>query len=134
MDCTEAYTRHSVEILNHIRAKCQGSATKFSLELLSGQLVTCQAAFKQLQAVLCEPGAPVLQHPQLVGDLELALGHCRLLVQDIDNVLSKFGALEDHIVIEANIVLVLKEETFRDDLPKLDHQLSAINLCITAFK
>ena len=67
-------------------------------------------------------------------DLRLALKCCRLLVQDIDNINSRFGALGSELTTEASIILAFEDKTFKEYFTKLDHQLSALSLYLVAFR
>jgi hypothetical protein len=122
----------SVSTLNSIRIQCQDAELR--LELLTGQLYTVQAALRQVQILVTDCLAPEKQHRQLVEDLHRSLNYCRLIVQHIDNQISKLRPTGHGIRLEQRVLLVLEDKAIEEYLTRLAHQCTALNLCLTAFK
>jgi hypothetical protein len=121
----------SVTTLNALRIQCQDAELR--LELLIGQLQTVQAALHQVQLLVIESLSPKQQHQQLVRDLHRSLGYCTLLVQHIDNQVSRLWTPGCTLKLEKRVLLVLEDKAIEEYLTRLDHQLGGLNLCLMAF-
>jgi hypothetical protein len=124
----------SVSTLNVLRV--QVSDAELNIELLIGQLQTVQAALRQVQAFLTALCSPLDIHDeQLMLDLGGALSHCNLLVQYVDNQVSKLAWTPgSRLTGQRLLTLLLEDKATKDCLTRLDHQISALNLCLTAFR
>ena len=129
---TVALIGKAVSRLNSLRLQC--ADTELKLEFLAAQLQTVQAALGQVEAVVSDCFSSESQHLQLVAALERALGYCSLLVEHIDNRISKLWTPGCSLKVEAKIHLFLEDKAIDQYLTWLDHQLAALNLCLTAFK
>ena len=121
----------SVSTLNSVRIQCQNAELR--LELLSGQLETVQAALRQVNLLVTDCLLRENQHRQLVADLARAVGYCKLLVQHIDHQVSRLREPGCSLTLEKRVLLVLEDKAIEEYLTRLDHQLSALNVCINAF-
>ena len=122
----------SVTTLNSVRIQCQDAELR--LEILIGQLGTVRAALHQVKLLVTECLAREEQHQQLVADLADAVVYCKLLVQHIDHQISRLYSPGYSLTPQSRIMLVLEDKAIEEYLTRLDHQLSAINLLITAFR
>ncbi|KIX02267.1 uncharacterized protein Z518_08206 [Rhinocladiella mackenziei CBS 650.93] len=123
----------SVQTLTSLRQKYKEA--ELNITLLTGHLRTVRMALFQVQtwATECLPGES--QHHQLTVDLEDAVSHCRLLVEYIDNQISKFDWDNDEeLGVGSKVLYLLEDQATKDCLNRLDHQINALNLCLTAFK
>ncbi len=122
----------SVTTLNSVRIQCQDAVLR--LELLTGQLQTVRAALYQVKLLVTECLVLERQHHPLVADLALAVGYCKLLVQHIDHQISRLHSPGYSLTPQKRVMLILEDKAIEEYLTRLDHQLSAINLLITAFR
>lgn len=123
----------SVQTLTTLRQRY--TEAELNITLLTSQLRIVRVALLQVQswASECLPDEP--QHYQLVMDLEDAVDHCRLLVEYIDNQVSKFELSEDRsLKAGSKMLVVLEDQATKDWSNRLDHQINALNLCLTAFR
>ena len=128
-----ALVSKSISTLNTARIKF--SEADLSVELLTGQLYTVQTALNQVHAFVAECSAFDGQYGQFGDDLCRAVEHCKLLVQHIDNQISRLEWLpSDHLKKQSKARLLLEERVLRDNMMLLNNQISALNLCLTAFK
>ena len=124
----------SISTLNTFRVHL--SDAELNIELLIGQLQTVQAALRQVQAFLTTLSQPLsLDDQTMIIDLDSSLNHCKLLVQYIDNQISKFAWTPGSRITATKLVTLLAEDkATKSCLTRLDHQVSALNLCLTAFR
>ena len=122
----------SVTTLNSVRIQCQNAELR--LEILMGQLRTVRAALHQVKLLVTECLILEKQHQQLVADLADAVVYCKLLVQHIDHQISRLYSPGYSLTPQSRVMLVLEDKAIEEYLTRLDHQLSAINLLITAFR
>ena len=124
----------SLSTLNAVRV--HASDAELNIELLIGQLQTVQAALRQVQAFLATLSMPLgLYDQQLILDLDNSVNHCKLLVQYIDNQISKLAWTPgSRITGQRLFTLILEDKATKDCLTRLDHQISALSLCLTAFR
>lgn len=109
------------------------SETNLKVELLVGQLHTVRTALTQVQEFINQT-SPLHSH-QLAIDLNEAVEHCRLLVQHIDNQIARLNKLpNDSLTAASKATMLLEERVFRDNIQLLNSQISALNLCLTAFR
>src|ERR1700761_4842095 len=122
----------SVAALNQLRQRYRDA--ELNITLLTGQLRIVQTALLQVQRwAECLPGDS--QHYQLLIDLEDAVTHCKLLVEYIHNQISKFQWGDDQLLgVGSKVIYLLEDQATKDCLNRLDHQINALNLCITAFQ
>ena len=121
----------SISTLNSLRIQCQNAQLR--LELLAGQLETVQAALRQVNLFVTDCLLLSDQHHQLVADLARAVGYCKLLVQHIDHQISRIHTPGCDLKLENRVLLVLEDKAIEEYLTRLDHQLSALNVCLVAF-
>lgn len=123
----------SITSLNTARLKF--SEADLSVELLVGQLYTVRTALNQVQAFVKESPSFDECHEEFVTDLCVAVEHCKLLVQHIDDQISRLEWLPgDSLSSRSKARLLLEERVLRDNMMLLNNQISALNLCLTAFK
>ena len=124
----------SVSTLNTLRV--HASDAELNIELLIGQLQTVQAALRQVQAFLAALSTPLgIYDQELIFDLGGSLNHCKLLVQYIDNQISKLAWTPgSRITGQRLFLLIAEDKATKDCLTRLDHQISALSLCLTAFR
>ena len=123
----------SVQTLSNLRQKYKEA--ELNILLITGHLRTVRAALFQVQSWVteCLPAEP--QHHQLMVDLEEALDHCRILVEHIDSQISRFEREDTEVLdVGSKVLILLEDQATKDCLTRLDHQLNALNLCLTAFK
>ncbi|KIY00702.1 uncharacterized protein Z520_03367 [Fonsecaea multimorphosa CBS 102226] len=122
----------SVATLNQLRQRYRDA--ELNINLLTGHLRTVRTALLQVQHwAECLSGDS--QHYQLMMDLGDAITHCKLLVEYIDNQISKFqGNDEEFLRVGSKVLYLLEDQATKDCLTRLDHQINALNLCLTAFQ
>lgn len=123
----------SVNFLQNLRT--QYCEAELNITLLIGQLQIVQAALHQVEAWMKESLSFNAQHRQLLSDLDGALSHCRLLVEYINTQLARLdwngcGGLK----CDSKLLVIFEDAATKECLTKLDHQISALNLCLTAFR
>lgn len=122
----------SVAALNNLRQRYQQA--ELNIVLLTSQLRTVKTALLQVQK-WAEELADDSQHFQLMIDLEDAVTHCRLLIEYIHNQISKFKWGDDEILkIGSKTIYLLEDQATKDCSTRLNHQINALNLCLTAFQ
>ncbi|KAH0837036.1 hypothetical protein AYO21_08839 [Fonsecaea monophora] len=123
----------SVATLTQLRQRYQEA--ELNISLLTGHLRTVRTALLQVQNwAECLSGDS--QHYQLMMDLGDAITHCKLLVEYIDNQISKFQWNDDEELLKvgSKVLYLLEDQATKDCLTRLDHQINALNLCLTAFQ
>lgn len=122
----------SVQVLTTLRQKYKEA--ELNIGLLTGHLRTVRAALFQVQnwAEECVPDGP--QHEQLMFDLEDAVNGCGISVEYLHLQLSKFEWKDNDLRVGSKVQLILEDQTTKDFLDRLSHQITALNLLITAFK
>lgn len=123
----------SVQTLNGIRQRYKDA--ELNILLLTGHLRTVRTALLQVQHWVTQCLHGVAHHHQLMVELEEAIDHCRLLVEHIDLQISRFEWEEGNpLRMGSKALLILEDQLIKDCLTRLDHQINALNLCLTAFK
>ena len=122
----------SITTINGLRIQCKD--VEFKLELLIGHLEIVQTALNQVRLLVTDSLSLQSQHQQLVGGLHRSLHFCQLLVQHIDNEIAKIRTPGCELGLEKRVRLILEDTAIENYLVRLDHQVSAINLCLNAFK
>jgi hypothetical protein len=123
----------TIVTLNTTRLKF--SEADLSVELLIGQLYTVRTALRQVEAFVKEPSSFDEGHGEFVTDLCVAVDHCKLLVQHIDNQISRLHWKDgEQLTTQGKTRLLLEGRILRDNMVLLNNQISALNLCLTAFK
>ncbi|KIW32736.1 uncharacterized protein PV07_04263 [Cladophialophora immunda] len=123
----------SVATLTQLRQRYREA--ELNISLLTGHLQTVRTALLQVQNwAECLSGDS--QHYQLMMDLGDAVTHCKLLVEYIDNQISKFQWSDDEALLRvgSKVLYLLEDQATKDCLTRLDHQINALNLCLTAFQ
>lgn len=122
----------SICTLNNLRL--QYKEAELNIKLLAGQLHTVRVALLEVQRWVTECLLGEIQNQQLMADLETSLEYCKLLVESIDNQISRFEWEDgDPLKVGRKMLLILDVAT-KEYLTRLDHQISALNLCLTAFR
>lgn len=125
----------SKTILSLNTARLKFSEADLSVELLAGQLYTVRTALNQVQAFVQEALGYDDQHEDFATDLCVAVEHCKLLVQHIDDQVARLDWLPGECLkTTGKARLLLEERILRDNIQLLNSQMSGINLCVTAFK
>jgi hypothetical protein len=120
----------SVVALNQLRQRYRDA--ELNITLLTGQLRIVQRALLQVQR-WAESLQGDSQHYQLLIDLEDAITHCKLLVEYIHNQISKFQWGDDALLgAGSKVIYLLEDQATKDCLTRLNHQINALNLCLTA--
>lgn len=121
----------SIATLNAARIKF--SEGDLRAEVLIGQLHTVRTALSQVQEFINTSSLP--DSSSLVIDLNTAVEHCRLLVVHIDDQLCTLNRLpNDLLTSSSKAKMVLEERVLRDNMMLLNNQISALNLCLTAYQ
>ncbi len=123
----------SVQTLTTLRH--QYTEADLNITLLTSQLRIVRVALLQVQSWSseCPPDEP--QHYQFMIDLGDAVDHCRLLVEYIDKQISKFALDDDNSLrFGSKMLVLLEDQATKDWSNRLDHQINALNLCLTAFR
>ncbi|KIW91707.1 uncharacterized protein Z519_07675 [Cladophialophora bantiana CBS 173.52] len=120
----------SVATLTQLRQRYREA--ELNINLLTGHLRTVRTALLQVQNwAECLPGDS--QHYQLMIDLGDAITHCKLLVEYIDSQISKFQWSDEELLrVGSKVLYLLEDQATKDCLTRLDHQINALNLCLTA--
>ncbi|KAJ9610783.1 hypothetical protein H2200_005560 [Cladophialophora chaetospira] len=106
-----------------------------TIELLSGQLVTVKAALSQINLLISESLSQNEQHFQLTMDLGVATGCCNLLLRLLDEQIAKLQYSDmDEVTFVSKVNMMLESKGTEECLIRLDRQINALNLLITAFK
>ncbi|OAP60077.1 hypothetical protein AYL99_05079 [Fonsecaea erecta] len=122
----------SVATLTQLRQRYRDA--ELNISLLTGHLRTVRTALLQVQR-WAECLSEDSQHYQLMLDLGDAITHCKLLVEHIDNQISKFQWNDEELLrIGSKVLYLLDDQATKDCLTRLDHQINALNLCLTAFQ
>lgn len=104
------------------------------VSLLIGQLSTLKAALVQV-GHLVEDVARVPRDVQLVSDLSISLLSLNTIIGALDNRLSHLQrTAEDGLSNWGRVGFVWDEQTMRDYLSLLDHQVNALGLLLTALQ
>lgn len=104
------------------------------VSLLIGQLSTLKAALTQV-GHLIEDVAHVPRDGQLVSDLKISLSSLNTIIGALDNRLSHLQRdYEDGLSNWGKVGFVWDEQTMRDYLSLLDHQVNALGLLLTALQ
>lgn len=114
---------NSATTMNSIRTQCQDKDVELRLELPIGRLKTIRAALHQVKLLVTERVVLKSQHQQLVVDLDTTLIHCKLLVQQIDDSLSKLVPQKYSSNKDDNWALFLEDRNIDEYLTRLDRQL-----------
>jgi hypothetical protein len=120
----------SISALAQLRQRYRDA--ELNITLLTGQLRIVQRALLQVQGwAECLHGDS--QHYQLLIDLEDSITHCKLLVEYIHNQISKFQFGDDDLLgAGSKAIYLLEDQATKDCLTRLDYQINALNLCLTA--
>ncbi|ETI25308.1 hypothetical protein G647_02080 [Cladophialophora carrionii CBS 160.54] len=109
--------------------------SNLTIETLSGQLITVRAALSQINLLIVESLSRDEQHYQLTLDLSAAIGCCNLLLRLLDEQLAKLQYNDtDEVTFLSKVNLMLESKGTEDCLTRLDRQINALNLLVTAFK
>jgi hypothetical protein len=104
-----------------------------TVELLFTQLVSVKTALDQIHHLI-EESLQDDQHYQLVMNMDIAINGCNLLIRVLDDQISKLEYDEDEkITFESTVKMVLESEGTEECLTRLDRQISALTLIITAY-
>jgi hypothetical protein len=121
----------SIVTLNNLRHKytqAEGNITG-----LSSHLRAIRLALGQIRSWLDEPGPNESLRGDVLIDLDEILDHCRSLVDEIDNGLSAYIYDKDALPATKKALFILGDDKTKDCLTRLNHQISALNLFLTAF-
>lgn len=117
------------------RLRQQFKEANSNIILLIGQLKTVNTALDQVELWATECLAPNQQHQRLLDGLNDALHHCKHLV---DHIASQISQLEWDSVrslrVDSKVVVILEDQNIKDYMTRLNHQISALGLCLTAFR
>lgn len=104
------------------------------ISLLIGQLSTLKAALTQV-GHLVQDVAHVPRDRQLVSDLSVSLASLETIIGALDSRLSHLQRnAEDGLSSWGRVSFVWDEQTMRDYLSLLDHQVNALGLLLTALQ
>ncbi len=100
---------------------------------LMSQLIALRAALKKISEWISSDLAHAPQHHQLVMDLEDSVACCRMLIQTMDDQLSKLDSTHnDRLDIGSKIRIMLEAKTSQDFQTFIGRQTSALTLLLTA--
>ena len=120
----------SILVLNQLRQKYRDA--ELNIQLLTAQLRIVKRALLQVQG-WAESLEGDSQHYLLLIDLADAITHCQLLVEYIHNQISKFQWDENELLgCGSKVIYLLEDQATKDCLTRLNHQINALNLCLTA--
>ena len=106
-----------------------------TVELLSGRLATVRAALEQIHGFINDALRGQEQHHQLVIDLGTAIHCCSLLIEVLDERLSRLEYDDDDsLTRESRLRVTLESQGIDECMTRLDHQVNALNLVISAFQ
>lgn len=109
-------------------------SANLTLELLTGQLFTVKAALSQLCDLIKESLVEE-QHYQLTLDLDVGVYCCNLLTRLLEEQIVKLQYIDaDELTFKSKVSLLLGSKGTDECLTRLDRQINALNLLITAFK
>lgn len=104
------------------------------VSLLIGQLSTLKAALTQV-GHLVEDFSQAPRDRQLVSDLSISLSSLETIIGALDNRLSHLSRnAEDGLSNWGKVNFVWDEQTMRDYLSLLDHQVNALGLLLSALQ
>ena len=104
-------------------------------DLLYGRLTTVKAALEQINELINNALGDEQQHYQLVMNLDVAIECCYRLVQLVDERLSNLTYDDFNLTTRTNkLRLALEIKTVDECMIRLDHQVNALTLVITAFQ
>lgn len=106
-----------------------------TLELLSSQLLTVKAALEQIHAIINETLRGDEQHYSLIMSMDSTIKCCNLLIRLLDENIAKLEYSEnDALSFENRVRLVLDSKGIEECQSRLDRQINALNLILTAFQ
>lgn len=120
----------SVTSLNDLRIQCGYAELK--LELLARQLETVQAALRQVEELVLDLLSEQ-QHHQLILDLSKTIGTAQFIVEHLNHRLTTLWDPSCGLKLENRIRLVVDDKPIEEHRNALHEQLSALQLCLTAF-
>lgn len=127
---TDVATR-SISTLAEVRKRYKQA--NMTVELLSGQLVAINTALNQIHHLI-EESLQDDQHYQLVMNMDIAINSCNLLIRVLDEHISKLEYDEDEkMTFESRVKVILESKGTEECLTRLDRQMTALNLIITAY-
>lgn len=125
-------TTRCISSLTEIRQRF--SSANVTVELLSGQLVTVKAALGQIHDLINE-SIDDEHHYQLTLDLSVGINCCNLLIRVLEEQITKLQYSDaDELSFNSKVVLLLESKGTEECLARLDRQINALNLLITAFQ
>lgn len=102
-----------------------------TISLLISQMTTLKAALSQIEDWI-STSLSLIQHHQLVMDLEASLESCETLLLFIDGQMSHFELNDSNaLFLESKIKAVLQDNTVKECATHLAHQSTALNLLLT---
>ena len=123
----------SIQTLSTLRQKYKEA--ELNIQLLTGHLRTVRVALLEVEnwVTECLPNEP--QHHHLMVDFQEALSHCELLVKHIDSQISRFEWEDTELLcVGSKVLILLEDQATKDCLTRLDHQINALTLFLTAFR
>lgn len=104
-----------------------------TIQLLSGQIATVKAALQQIHGLVSE-NLQDDQHFDFIMNLDTAVSCCNLLIRILDDQISKLvcGSDGDDATFRSKMTIVLESTGTEACLQRLDRQIAALNLLITA--
>ena len=107
--------------------------TDFTISQLIGQLTTLKAALNQISNWVSGNVGRFPQNHQLTIDLEASIESCRTLVLFMEDLLSNLGWNEgDNSSLQSKAKALLQDARVKDCQSHLNHQVTALNLLLTA--
>lgn len=122
----------SLRRLVDLQSKYRSSSLVVSL--LIGQLTTLKAALNQITEWATSSLVGVLRHEQLMGDLQVSLESCHVLIFILEERIEKLELEQDggSLSVKGKIGFLLEESGLNEFTTHLNHQVNALNLLLTA--
>lgn len=119
----------SIVTLNNLRQRYKEA--ELNITLLTSHLQSVRTALCRVQnwAECLSNGS---HHYQLMIDVEHSVDHCRILVEHIDDQISKFEWDDGLLRVGSKALFLLEDTTTSELLTLLDRQINVLTLCLVA--
>jgi hypothetical protein len=123
----------SILVLADIRRRFK--ETNLTLELLSNQLLSVRTALEQIHALINDSLEEDDPHYSMMISLDSSVKCCGFLVRLLDENIAKFEYDDDEsLTLESRVRLVLDSKGIEECQARLDRQINALTLVLTAYK
>jgi hypothetical protein len=119
----------SIVTLTHLRQKYKEA--ELNITLLTSHLQSVRTALCRVQN-WAECLSSESHHYQLMIDIEHCVDHCKILVEHIDDQISKFEWDDGLLKVGSKALFLLEDKATSELLTLLDRQINVLTLCLVA--